>query len=109
MFAVGGVNIVQKARRIARRCASHGECEDERDQEYSQRVVPVEELKAIVLYAFEGVSPGAPADGARDHHQQRNFQTVWGVHGFSLALALLPVFDSGNKKLQETVGVDLDT
>ena len=34
---------------------------------------------------------------------------MWGVHGFSFAPARLLAFDSGNKKLQEAVGIDFDT
>ncbi len=51
--AVGRVNIIQKTCGIARRGASHGESEDERNQKYSQGIVPIEELKAIILYPLK--------------------------------------------------------
>ena len=52
--------------------APHGERKDQRDQENADRVVPVEKLETVVLDAFIGVGPRAPADCARNHHQQRN-------------------------------------
>ena len=62
----------------------HGVTEDERDEKDSNRVVPVEEFEAIVLHALVGIGPGAPADGARDHHQQRDTQRLWCIHRGSL-------------------------
>src|ERR1700756_1032134 len=60
--------------------ASHRVAEDQRDQQDPDRVVPIEKLEAIVLDALVGIGPGAPANGARDHHQQRDTQCLWRIH-----------------------------
>ena len=64
--------------------AAHGVAEDQRDQEDPNGIVPVKQLEAIVLHALIGIGPGSPADGARDHHQQRDTQAMRCEHGFSL-------------------------
>ena len=54
--------------------ASHRESKQERNQKNANRIVPVEKLETIALDAFVSVGPRSPANGARDHHQQRNAQ-----------------------------------
>ena len=54
------------------------------NQEYANGIVPVKQLEPIVFYAFIRIGPGAPADGARNHHQQRNVQAMRCEHDFSL-------------------------
>ena len=53
---------------------SQGEGKDERNQKNANRVVPIKKLEAIILDALVGIGPGSPADGAGDHHQQRDRQ-----------------------------------
>src|SRR5258707_72361 len=52
--------------------------------DYADGVVPVKQFEAIILDALVGVGPGAPANGAGDHHEQCDTQTVGCEHRFSL-------------------------
>ena len=58
-------------------CASHREREDKRDEKNANRIVPIEKFETVALDAFIRVGPRPPADGAGNHHQQRNGQTRW--------------------------------
>src|SRR5207247_11091589 len=82
--SVRGVNIVEEAIRIIRR-APQSESEYHRNQEDADCVVPIEQLEPIVLDAFVCVCPRSPADGAGDHHDQRNVQTMRCIHLLSLS------------------------
>src|SRR5215469_6678240 len=64
--------------------AAQRERQHQRDQEDAESVVPVEELKAIVLNPLESVGPGAPADSTGNHHEQGNTKTLRCEHDFSL-------------------------
>src|SRR5260370_37983672 len=57
-----------------------GEGQDEREQKNTDGVVPVKQLETVRLDAFVGVGPGAPANGAGDHHQQSESETVRDEH-----------------------------
>src|ERR1700679_331461 len=63
---------------------AHRVPQDQRNQEDAESVVPVKQLEAIILDALVSVGPGAPANGARNHHEQCNSQTVGCEHRFSL-------------------------
>ena len=76
------MNIVEETVGIVPR-ASHGEGENHGDKENADRIVPVEQLEAIILDAFVSIGPRTPADGAGDHHQQRDAQTMRCKHLFA--------------------------
>jgi len=76
---VGGVDIIKEAGGAASGGA-HGEGVDQSGEENSDGVVPVEELEAIIFYAFVGVGPGAPTGGGDEHHQQGGAEGCWCEH-----------------------------
>src|SRR6516165_2724580 len=67
--------------------AAQGQRQHQGDQENAYRIVPIEELKAIVLNPFEGVGPGAPADRTGDHHDQGNTKTLGSEHSFASGIS----------------------
>src|SRR5256884_9291965 len=69
---------------------SHGEGEHERDQKNTDGIVPIEQLESVVLHAFVSVRPGAPTDGARDHHEKRGADRVGCKHKSAAPLTLNP-------------------
>src|SRR5690348_1258883 len=76
------MDVVEKARCVVGG-ASHGEGEHQGNEENSGRIVPVEKLKTVVLNTFVSVRPGAPADGAGDHHQKRDLHRMRNKHKFT--------------------------
>ncbi len=83
VLGVGGTDVVQETRSVVA-SASHGEREDQRHEKNTDGVVPVKQLEAIILDALVGIGPGAPANGARNHHDECNSETVGCEHRFSL-------------------------
>ena len=72
---VSGVNIVEETVGVIRG-ASHGEGENQGNQENADGIVPIEKFETIILDALVGVGPRTPADGAGNHHDERNAQTM---------------------------------
>src|SRR6202023_3006175 len=84
---------------------------------------PIEELEARSLDALVSIGPRAPADGAGDHHQQSDAQTMrckhrlsfsgwWGKGCYSVLSEVcespdLLTANSRYKKLQEAVSVNI--
>src|SRR4029077_15990073 len=66
---VSGAHIIQETRGIVSDAAER-EREYQRRQENPNGVVPVEELKRIILHAFVGIGPRPPAD-RRDHNHRQ--------------------------------------
>src|SRR5437016_10782811 len=83
------MDIVGEARSVLR-AASHGEGEHERDQKNTDGIVPIEQLESVALHAFVSVRPGAPTDGARDHHEKRGADRVGCKHKSAAPLTLNP-------------------
>src|SRR5579864_4843940 len=79
------MNVVEETVGVIRR-APHSEGEYEGNKEDAHRVVPIKKLEAIILNALISVGPRTPADSARDHHDQRNVQTMRSKHYFSLTM-----------------------
>jgi hypothetical protein len=75
------MNIVEETVGVIRR-ASHGEGENQGDEENANGVIPIEQLETVILDPLVGVGPRTPADGAGNHHDERNAQTMWCKHLF---------------------------
>jgi hypothetical protein len=76
-------DVIQEAVRVMPG-TSHGESQNQRDEEDADGVIPVKQLEAVVLDALVSVGPGAPADGARDHHEKCNAESMRGEHAAPL-------------------------
>ena len=64
--------------------APHGQSKNERDQKNTNRIIPVEKFKPVILHAFEGVGPGSPTDCGGNHHDQGNAERIRCEHAVSV-------------------------
>src|SRR5256884_7817636 len=59
-------------------------------RDWSSDVCSSDLLESVVLHAFVSVRPGAPTDGARDHHEKRGADRVGCKHKSAAPLTLNP-------------------
>src|ERR1700720_2915376 len=69
------MNVVQEAVGVITD-ATQGQSVDQRREKNSDRIVPVEKLKAVPLHAFICIGPGSPADRGGKHHRQCKAKTL---------------------------------
>jgi len=98
---VGRMDIVEEAGGIVG-CAAHRKGQHQRDKENPDGIVPVKKFKAIILHAFVGVCPRAPADGARNHHQKSESEAVRNKHGLRFVDAGAAYNHGGDKCQAQT-------